>query len=192
MKIRPPVPGRTTATLVAYKYDKAKGRTVPVRLGSFNVAADPDALPAGVHLAKDVALDFATIQSVRDYLLANRPPKFDLELVAQCRADIEAEVREEVTAQIAHERATEPQDPLELVDGLLHDAGAELVRRARQMSEAGHKLTSQRSQATSAAADANPLDMLQAAANHIRRELFARFEAACKEAGLMVKKGVTH
>jgi hypothetical protein len=188
MRIRPPAPGRTTALLVEYKYSPTHKRTMPVRLGSFNVKTDPDALPTGIKLHGGRTVDFATIQSIREFLLANRPARFSAELVAQCRADIEAEVRAEVEAERQHHLEVRDQDPLDLVESTLAGAATELIRRAEQLRADGHKLTSQRSQATSAPADANPLDALQARANCIRRDLFERFEAACKEAGLMVKK----
>lgn len=193
MKIRPPTPGRTTATLVEYKYSSQHKRTVPVRCGSFNVKADPNALPAGVRLADGRSLDFATVQAIREFLLANRPPKFDPTLVAQCRAEIEAEVRAEVEAEAERQHRLEVHDlaPLDLVESTLVGAAAEIIRMAEQLRADGHKLTSQRSQATSAPEDANPLDALQARANRIRCDIFEGFATACKRAGLMVKKGGT-
>lgn len=188
MKIRKPAPGRTTATLVAYKYCPRRKRTIPVRLGSFNITADPAALPRGVNLVEGAQLNFEDLAAIREFLLASPPVKFSAELVAQCRAEIEAEVRDEVSGQLEHQRTTEPQAALELVESIIRDAAGEVMATAKQLTLAGLRLTSQRSQLTAAPTGANALDVLQARANYVRRELLPAFEAACKEAGLMVKK----
>ena len=190
MKIRRPSPGRTTATLVTYKYCPTSKRTKPVRLGSFNITADPAALPQGVNLVEGARLDFETIAAIREFLLANPPPKFSAALVAHCRAQIEAEVRDEVSRQLDRQRATEPQDALDLVESVVRDAASEVISTAKQLAATGLKLTNQRSQLTVAHTGANALDVLQARANCVRRELLPAFEAACKYAGLMVKKTV--
>jgi hypothetical protein len=100
MKIRPPVAGRTTATLVEYRYSPTHKRTMPVRLGSFNIKCDPEAVMQNVKMQAGVELDFATLAAIREYLMANRPSKFSAELVAQCRAELMAEFRSEVLAEV--------------------------------------------------------------------------------------------
>jgi hypothetical protein len=88
MKIRPPAPGRTTATLVSYEYSQRSKRTVPVRHGSFNLSTDPDALPQGINVPAGAQLNIAQLNEIRNFLLANRPAKYPAELVEQVRQDL--------------------------------------------------------------------------------------------------------
>jgi hypothetical protein len=188
MKIRPPVAGRTTATLVEYRYSTTHKRTMPVRLGSFNIKCDPEAVPQNVKMLAGVELDFATLTAIREYLMANRPSKFSAELVAQCRAELEAEGRGETSVGAVSGGNEQPQEPLKLLEATLKSAASDLVAQSKTLRASGHKLTNQRSTGTTAVTSADPLDVLQAHANHIRLTLFRVFEDACKDAELMVKK----
>lgn len=181
MRIRPPPPGRTTATLVSYEYCPKNKRTMPRRLGSFNMKADPDAVPQGVNLAVGVVLNFENIAAIRAFLFANRPEKYPAELIEQVRRELEAEN--------AHRVVTEHQDALDIVESVLRDATASVVFEAASLRKSGVELSNQRSIETVAPEGANRLDMLQAKSNNIRRNLFLAFDAACKEAKLRVAKG---
>lgn len=156
---------------------------MPKRLGSFNLKADPAALPAGVNLADGVVLTLDTLNAIRDFLLANSPAKYPAELVEQVRRELAAA---STTAPVA---AVDDRDDLAILEDALQGATASLVAEAAALHQRGLKPTNQRSSATEAPEGANALDALQARTNNVRKVLFKAFEDACQEAKLMVKKG---
>jgi hypothetical protein len=69
------------------------------------------------------------------------------------------------------------------------DRAAEYVMQlAAQLRVEGHEVSSIRRASMKVGTKASPLDLLQAQANRVRLEGFARFEAGCKSARVMAHR----
>jgi hypothetical protein len=112
--------------------------------------------------------------------------------VAVLRRQVEEELRPQVERELRESmeqarRASEPE-PVEAAMEALDRAAEYIVQMAAQLRAEGHEVSNLRRAVARAGAKANPLDILQARANRVRREGFARFEAGCKTARLMASR----
>ena len=107
------------------------------------------------------------------------------ELEQELRPMLELEVRKVVDAE--YRAADLP--PIEKAISALNLAGEYLVQQSANLRAQGHKVSNARRAASKIETTAGPLDQLQARANFLRAEAFRHFERACKDAGLMAKRG---
>lgn len=103
------------------------------------------------------------------------------QLEAELRPRIERDVRE----SLERERRAAELGPLETAMAALESAATHVVQVAARLRSEGHEVTNTRRASLKAPLKANPLDILQAEANRIRLQAFAKFEAGCKEARVM-------
>lgn len=186
-------------------------RTRTVYLGSVDVRLDPERVrqgladedihikPAAMARSMPFVADAGVHAEIADWLevhgsfaqielaaLREKERLFEAERAA--RRQVEAEVRGRIEADVRAELAAEMErqrlPPVDAAAAAVKAASEALIAEARQLREAGCRLTSIRAQGLTTDGGTR-LDVLQAAANRLRLHEFAAFESACKEAGLM-------
>jgi hypothetical protein len=144
--------------------------------------------------AQDVAQIRAWLEEHGDYTKRQRQQlRFDAEQAAAReaeRAALEIELRTKVRAEFQQELAEEMAarsavQEVEAAIEALDRAGTAVRLGAETLHSAGCR---PRLRATTPNGDASMAEQLLAATVAMRRKAFGRFEAACKEAGLMTKK----
>ena len=215
-QIKRPSKGKTTATLVAHPYDRETSKkTKTLYLGSFNEKLDPATLEGlqglspgqkarGIQLSPGTivngvpfALDASDIEEIRAWLLENgtfereRKLKAELEGIhrAQLASEIEADLRSRFEARWRAE-FTDAQraDPIAYAREALRAAGQYVVEEAAKLKHGGSRLT-MAGRGRNKSVKPTELDGLAERTKSLRLVAFKSFDASCKAAGVMVRRG---
>lgn len=205
-------PGRATASIYCYPYNKVTGKTMTRYIGSFRIDMDPEAVPLGIELGPGERHAGITITRHAPFKL--QPEHFVLikgwleaygtyrqARAAQLaqnereRTALKAELREEIRREMNQEQLDARQAMRAKTIGLalieaetaVLRACEELLAEAQLAAASGSKLSHRRSLNTTVRSDMSTLDILQARANRIRVHAIGQLEQACQAAALMVK-----
>jgi len=106
----------------------------------------------------------------------------------QVEAELRVRVEQELRESMEQERRASEPEPVDAAMMALDRAAEYIVQLAAQLRADGHEVSNIRRAIVKVGASASPLDLLQARANRVRLEGFARFEAGCKSARVMAHR----
>jgi len=205
-------PGRATASIYCYPYNKTTGKTMTRYVGSFRVDLNPDAVPREAELQPGERRDGITVSAEAPFMLGpahleairawlevhgtyrrmlaeqvSRAEEERTALKAAVREEVRRELEEELLAARQAKRAGTVGAALIEAEAAVLRACEELLAEAKAAAAAGSQLSHRRSLNTTVRAGMSTLDVLQARANRVRVDAIAKLEQACQTAGLMVK-----
>lgn len=205
-------PGRATASIYCYPYNKATGKTMTRYIGSVRIDMDPEMVPldtelkpgerrAGITITRNAPfkLELEHLVHIKTWLGAHGTYRqnraAELAQSERERIALKAELREEVRRELQQEqldarhalRAQTVGLSLIEAEAAIVQACKELLTEAQLATESGSKLSHRRSLNTTVRPDMSTLDILQARANRIRVHAIGQLEQACQAASLMVK-----
>ena len=209
--IKRPRPGDRSAAVVGYEYNRERGRTRTVYLGSVRVDANPDAPEAALRARPNTMLGGLPyrvtpehLEVVREWLmahgsyLAKKLQEEETERLNRARIEEQERFRierlteslrkrfeQEWRAEFDSATASQTTDPLEAaIKAVL--AACRFVRdESARLREGGARLSRIRSTQLDVDQCRTELDKLQARTNQLRLRALVAFETDCKEAGLM-------
>lgn len=211
--------GVQRAVIASHEYCRERKRTQTIYLGSLSLELDPAVLAdesadlggavsikaGAVAQGAPFVLDMGVRKQLMDWLRKHgNVAKREAEakharavalaqakarrraIESELRSQIESEMRQ--TLQLELEARTVP--PLRAAELALEAACEAVSAEAAAHRAAGHELSRMRGNVAENSR-LNPLDELRLVSEHLRKTCFERFEAACKQAGLMSTRGAS-